>query len=227
VRRVAGGVGPRARDRHGEFPGRDPPRGDRPRPGVGLGVNLDEGGVQAAAPGPTNATPTLPERTRMSMTHNRSWARADQPLPIGADRRCYAATASRPRADPRRSPGRGSLSPLWSNSLRRRAPPSSSDRPPAEPNAGKSATVGHPPGSRHARRVGSQPAAGANSGGIRAFRRSTRSPRIGTPSRISSSRCTGPFGRLPSERTTRCQGNPWVVASTRPTSRGARGSMSP
>jgi hypothetical protein len=59
--------------------------------GVGLGVNLDEGGVQAAAPGPTNATPTLPERTRMSMTHNRSWARADQPLPIGADRRCYAA----------------------------------------------------------------------------------------------------------------------------------------
>src|ERR1700736_4862223 len=93
--------------------------------GVGLGVNLDEGGVQAAAHGPTNATPTLPERTRMSMTHNRSCARADQPLPIGADRRCHAATASRPRADPRRSPGRGSLSPFWSNSLGGRRPPSS------------------------------------------------------------------------------------------------------
>ena len=32
---------------------------------------------------------------------------------------------------------------------------------------------------------------------------------------------------LPSERTTRCQGTPaWTVASTRPTARGASGSMS-
>jgi hypothetical protein len=42
----------------------------------------------------------------MSMAHNRSRARADQPLPIGADRRCRVAAASRPRADPRRLPGR-------------------------------------------------------------------------------------------------------------------------
>src|ERR1700730_5036803 len=73
--------------------------------GVGLGVNLDEGGVQAAAPGPTNATPTLPERTRMSMTHNRSWARADQPLPIGADRRCHRG--------PSVSPGSRSTALAW------------------------------------------------------------------------------------------------------------------
>jgi hypothetical protein len=70
--------------------------------GIGLGVNPDEGDEQAPAPNPTNASPTLPERTRMSMTHNRSWARADQPLPIGADRRlprCQSvSTASRSTA---------------------------------------------------------------------------------------------------------------------------------
>jgi hypothetical protein len=72
--------------------------------GVGLDVDPDEGGEQGAAPTPTDATPTQPERTHMTMAHNRSCARSDQPRPIRADRRCRVAAASRPRADPQRVP---------------------------------------------------------------------------------------------------------------------------
>jgi len=55
-----------------------------------------------------------------------------------------------------------------------------------------------------------------------------RSPRIGTPSPSNSSRWRCPLGMLPSARMTRCHGrSSCVVASTRPTSRGASGSSSP
>jgi hypothetical protein len=43
--------------------------------------------------------------------------------------------------------------------------------------------------------------------GRRASLRSTRSPCMGTPSRSNNRRCSAPFGRLPSARTTRCHWN--------------------
>jgi len=66
-----------------------------------------------------------------------------------------------------------------------------------------------------------------SSRGSRASSRSTRSPRIGTPSATSSLRCASPCGRVPSARTTRCQGRSCVCERIRPTSRGASGSTSP
>ena len=64
-----------------------------------------------------------------------------------------------------------------------------------------------------------------SSRGSRASSRSTRSPRIGTPSATSSLRCALPCGRVPSARTTRCQGRSCVCERICPTSRGASGSM--
>src|SRR5207244_9468119 len=62
----------------------------------------------------------------------------------------------------------------------------------------------------------------------RDFFMSTRSPLKTTPSLTSRSRWRLPFGMLPSACTTRCHGTRWlVVASTRPTSRGASLSIPP
>jgi hypothetical protein len=64
--------------------------------------------------------------------------------------------------------------------------------------------------------------------GKRAAARSTRLPRSGTPSFRRRASCLRPRVTPPSERTTRCHGTLHsVVASMRPTRRGARGSISP
>src|SRR5205814_10048489 len=62
----------------------------------------------------------------------------------------------------------------------------------------------------------------------RDFFMSTRSPLQTTPSLTTRSRWRLPFGMLPSACTTRCHGtHSSVVASTRPTSRGASLSIPP
>lgn len=80
-------------------------------------------------------------------------------------------------------------------------------------------------------RRGVEPAALPTTGtwcGSRARRRSTRSPRNGTPSRRNSAIWRAPIAALPSARTTRYHGIRFCeVERTRPTRRGAWGSMSP
>ena len=201
--RGPGHGGGSAGDRRGTGPLGSPRR--RRRVGVGSATVLPRAATRRSlgtpGPGGTNVEDATPRR-----------APADERP--GAARRAPGSPGTPYRDDAKNSGGRGSA--RYRGGRRPR---------PCSPTGLGARGAGGP--DRRRPTLGERASLSANAA-QRARSRSTRCPRIGTPSFLRRASCRSPSAAVPSERTTRYQGtSSRVVARTKPTRRGARRQRSP